>query len=119
VQRLRTACLVHVDTRIALDLQPPTDWRRDSRLGCDCKDCQALGSFLDDAAQPAWVFAAAEPRRSLVEATIRAASCDVDTTTEKRDRPHRLVCTKNQATYQRRCAQRANDLTKREQLAGE
>jgi hypothetical protein len=82
VQRLRTACLVHLDTRIALHLQPPADWRRDSKLGCDCKDCQALGLFLDDAVQPVWVFAAAEPRRRHVEATIRAASCDVDTATE-------------------------------------
>jgi predicted 2-oxoglutarate/Fe(II)-dependent dioxygenase YbiX len=118
VQRLRAACLAHLDTRIALPLEAPSDWRRDDKLGCNCKDCQALGLFLDDAAQPAWVFAAAEPRRRHVEATIRAAGCDVDTATEKRGSPHRLICTKNQASYQRRCAQRANDLTERERLSG-
>jgi hypothetical protein len=117
VRRLRAACLAHLEARIALQLEPPDDWRRDSRIGCTCNDCQALGLFLDDAAQPAWVFAAAEPRRRHVEETIRAAGCDVDTTTEKRGSPHRLICTKNQASYQRRCAQRANDLTERDRLS--
>jgi hypothetical protein len=42
----------------------------------------------------------------------------VDTATEKRGSPHRLICTKNQASYQGRCAQRANDLAERERLAG-
>jgi hypothetical protein len=40
----------------------------------------------------------------------------VDFTTEKRGSPHRLVCTKNQAGYLRRCAQRENDLKERARL---
>ncbi|MEA2738349.1 MAG: hypothetical protein QOH05_1656 [Acetobacteraceae bacterium] len=118
VQRLREACIAHLDARIALPLEPPRDWRRDNKLGCDCDDCKGLGAYLDDTAERTWVFKAAEPRRSHVEATIRAARCDVDTTTEKRGSPHRLVCTKNQASYHRRCGQRADDLKERERLIG-
>jgi hypothetical protein len=116
VQRLRAACATHLDTRIALPLEAPRDWRRDNKLGCNCKDCQALGVFLGDATQNVWIFAAAEPRRRHVEETIRKALCDVDTATEKRGSPHRLVCTKNQASYQRRCSQRTNDLLERAHL---
>ncbi|MEA2791294.1 MAG: hypothetical protein QOG73_3700, partial [Acetobacteraceae bacterium] len=46
-----------------------------------------------------------------------ASHCDVGFTTEKRGSPHRLICTKNQASYQRRCVQRENDLTERARLA--
>jgi len=74
--------------------------------------------FLADAGQPVWVFAAAEARRRHVQATITAARCDVDTATERRGSPHKLICTKNQASYKRRCEQRANDLAERARLAG-
>jgi hypothetical protein len=118
VARLRSACTKHLDRRIALDLQPPADWRRDDSVGCDCADCRALAQFLGDASQKQWVFAAAQPRRSHLEATIRHRQCDVDHTTEKRGSPHRLVCTKNQASYQRRCEQRTDDLQARTRLVG-
>jgi hypothetical protein len=42
--------------------------------------------------------------------------CDLDLTTETRGRPYTLVCTKNQASYQRRVRQREQDLANREQL---
>jgi predicted 2-oxoglutarate/Fe(II)-dependent dioxygenase YbiX len=116
VRQLHAACATHLDRRIALALEPPGDWRRDDTLGCTCQDCAALGRFLADAAQPTWVFAAVAHRRGHVEETIRKSRCDVDFTTEKRGSPHRLVCTKNQASYQRRCAQRAEDLQLRTKL---
>jgi hypothetical protein len=116
VQRLRDACLEHLNKRIALPLEPPADCRRDSNLGCDCQDCRMLKVYLSDAAQQVWVFAAAQHRRSHVEDTIRTAHCDVDFTTEKRGSPHRLVCTKNQASYLRRCEQRESDLKERTRL---
>jgi hypothetical protein len=117
VQRLRTACIGHFEQRIARALEPPADWRRGDAVGCTCEDCRALGRFLGDASQKSWVFAAAAPRRTHVEATIRQSRCDVDFATEKRGSPHRLVCTKNQASYERRCTERANDLRLRAKLA--
>ena len=118
VQRLRDACVAHLDARIALPLEPPRDWWRDSTLGCHCKDCQALAVYLGDAAQKVWIFAAVEARRRHVESTIRNAVCDVGMMTERRGSPHRLICTKNQASYDRRRVQRANDLAERERLIG-
>lgn len=117
VRRLQAAALAHLDARISEPLEAPKDWRRDSQLGCNCEDCQTLKGFLADAAQPVWVFRAAEPRRRHVDASIRTARCDVDMATERSGSPHRLVCTKNQASYQRRCAQRLNDLAERDRLA--
>ena len=118
VQRLRTACVTHLDTRIAQPLEAPIDWRRDDTLGCRCRDCQALGAYLRDASQQVWVFAAAESRRRHLEVTIRNARCDLDTMTERTGNPHRLICTKNQADYKRRSVQRKKDLAQRRRMVG-
>ncbi|HEY4041164.1 MAG TPA: 2OG-Fe(II) oxygenase [Rhodopila sp.] len=116
IEQLRSACALHLDRRIGLPLEPPDDWRRDNIVGCNCDDCRALARYLGDATQSVWVFGAAQARRSHLEATIRHRQCDVDLVTEKRGSPHRLVCTKNQASYLRRCAQRENDLKQRARL---
>jgi hypothetical protein len=42
--------------------------------------------------------------------TIKGAGCDVDMTTDRRGRPYSLVCTKNQASYERLSKQRKKDL---------
>ncbi|MGA7803682.1 hypothetical protein [Bradyrhizobium sp.] len=53
---------------------------------------------------------AAEAARRHVQETIRNARCDVDAVTERRGSPLGLVCTKNQASYNRRMKQRQQDL---------
>ena len=63
-----------------------------------------------------WVFKANEAERGHVERTIREARCDVDTRTERRGRPYSLICTKNEASYERLRAQRATDLADLERL---
>lgn len=113
---LRLAVLQRVRQRIALDLAPPPDWRRASALECDCADCAALARFLADPAAPDWRFAAAQSRRLHVEAAIRAAVCDLDLETVRKGNPHTLVCTKNQASYQRRVQQRVQDVAHERRL---
>ena len=54
--------------------------------------------------------------RRHVEETIRRDGCDVDCATDKRGRPYSLVCTKNQASYDRRAGQRKRDLKDLAQL---
>ena len=110
VQRLRNACLAHLRGRTAEPLEPPKDWRRNSEVGCKCTHCTALSRFLADPERPTWTLKAAQHARSHVESTIRTAGCDVTTTTERRGSPHGLVCTKNQASYERRVKQRKQDL---------
>jgi predicted 2-oxoglutarate/Fe(II)-dependent dioxygenase YbiX len=109
-QRLRSAALAHLQARVSLDLAPPADWRREARLSCRCEHCLALGCFLQSADQEVWRFKAREAERRHVEDSIRQGRCDVDFSTERKGSPHVLVCTKNQASYERRVAQRRADL---------
>jgi hypothetical protein len=112
VERLRAVCLGHLRTRIAQPLEAPRDWRRSSALACDCRDCAELGRFLADAERRVWSFKAAESKRVHVSATVARARCDLDLTTKKRGSPHTLVCTKNQASYDRRARQRVRRISK-------
>ncbi len=72
--------------------------------------CAELGRFLADAGRSVWILRAVEHDRGHVEETIKRARCDVDVRTDRRGRPHSLVCTKNQASYLRRVRQREKDL---------
>jgi len=110
VQRLRLACIAHLRARVAAPLEAPSDWSRTSGVVCKCPHCGELGRFLADRERQSWVFKAAEADRRHVEETVKRAGCDLDTRTEHQGRPYRLVCTKNQASYERRAKQRAKDL---------
>ena len=117
VETLRAACLTHLRARIAEPLAPPTDWSRPAALMCRCPRCGELARFLADPERKTWVLKAAEAERSHVEGTIKQAHCDVDVTTDRRGRPYSLVCTKNQASYERRARQRKKDLENLARLA--
>jgi len=108
--RLRAAALDHLRARSSLDLAPPADWRREARMSCRCEHCLALSHFLQSADQEVWRFKAREADRRHVEDSIRQGRHDIDCSTERKGSPHVLVCTKNQASYERRVAQRRADL---------
>jgi hypothetical protein len=110
VERLRAAALAHLRTRIAEPLEAPRDWRRNSELPCSCPNCRDLARFLDSSTQKTWTLKAVEAQRGHVEAVIRQAGCDLDVATDRKGRPYTLVCTKNQASYERRVSQRQRDL---------
>lgn len=63
---LRAAVITHINVRVMMALEPPADWQRDSQITCDCQDCTALKSFLDDPTQPKWTLKAVEARRKHV-----------------------------------------------------
>jgi len=117
MQRLRDAALAHLNTRIAEPLEPPRDWTRASAITCRCANCAELSRFLADPSRKGWTFKAVEADRSHVEASIRSNGCDVDCVTEKRGRPYQLVCTKNQASYEKRAQQRKKDRKEQARLA--
>ena len=108
--RLRAAALEHLRARSSLDLAPPADWRREAGMSCRCEHCLALGRFLQSADQEVWRLKAREADRRHVEDSIRQGRHDIDCSTERKGSPHVLVCTKNQASYERRVAQRRADL---------
>lgn len=109
-RRLRAICLEHLHGRIAQTLQPPSDWTRAGMLDCQCHRCNALSQFLKSANQQTWTFKANEFDRSHVAESIKRDGCDVDCVTDRHGRPYSLVCTKNQASYDRRAVQRKQDL---------
>jgi hypothetical protein len=109
-QHLRAAALAHLQARVALDLAPPGDWQRDAQVDCRCEHCQSLSRFLQSASQDVWRFKAREADRCHVEDSIRQGHLDIDCATERKGSPHVLVCSKNQASYERRLEQRRADL---------
>ena len=115
--RLRARVLERIEERIALPLAPPPDWRRASALSCACQYCAQLALFLADSTRAGWTLKAAETHRRHVQDSIRGNHCDVDCVTVRQGSPHGLACTKNQASYEARCRQRAADLALVEQLA--
>lgn len=102
IVRLRHIIIAHLQKRLAKNLTPPADWRRDGSITCSCKDCSELSQFLNDPEQKQWAFKAAEARRKHIQQSIKGNQCDLDFMTEKKSRPYSLVCTKNQASYERR-----------------
>jgi hypothetical protein len=114
--RLRAAALAHLKARVSQDLAPPADWQRDARMVCRCEHCQGLARFLASADEEVWRFKAREADRRHVEDSIRQGHLDVDCTTERKGSPHVLVCSKNQASYERRVAQRQKDLDNLQRL---
>jgi predicted 2-oxoglutarate/Fe(II)-dependent dioxygenase YbiX len=107
---LLAACLAHLEMRAAEPLEPPQSWSRASDISCSCEHCAALRRFLASPETETWTLKAAEQFRSHVEGAIRTAQADLDVTTVRRGSPHSLVCRKNSASYDRRVAQRRQDL---------
>lgn len=115
-QRLRNACLTHLRKRIAEPLEPPSNWTRASAISCKCPHCNELSRFLADPKRQSWEFRAIQHNREHVEQVIKQNGCDVDCVTHRQGRPYGLICTKNQASYERRVQQRKKDLKEQKQL---
>jgi len=110
VARLRTACGAHLRARSGEPLAPPSDWMRPDTVTCTCSHCGELSRFLGDPTRETWSFKAPQADRTHLENTIRKSGSDLNFTTLRRSSPHSLVCTKNQASYERRARQRTKDL---------
>jgi hypothetical protein len=121
VSRLLQHCLAELRAATAHAIEPPKDWARDAELGCKCQDCQALSRFLRDPAQRVGRFPIRKERRRHLHQQIEAHQCDLTHVTERVGSPQTLVCTKTQASYQRRSKQFEVDkelLAELEALAG-
>jgi hypothetical protein len=107
---LHAACLAHLEARAAEPLEAPKDWSRASDIRCSCEHCAALSRFLASPVSETWTLKAPERVRGHVEGEIKAARADLDVRTERRGSPYTLICRKNRASYERRDAQRRQDL---------
>ena len=77
-----------------------------------------LQAFCDDATMTTKEFPAREEIRLRLQDLIRRMHLDIDCHTVRKGSPHRLVCVKNRAGYQRRLEQYAEDVASMKQLRG-
>jgi hypothetical protein len=110
LSRWITSCRQQLESPTAEMPQPPTDFRRDDGVKCNCKDCAELKRFLVDPIRKEAIFKMAMARRDHLESEIKSAKADLDCRTITRSSPHELVCTKNIATYERKLKQYHEDL---------
>jgi hypothetical protein len=89
----------------ATPIEPPADWKRDADLDCKCADCKELARFLRDPVEQVHRFPRRKELRQHLHRQIDTHRLDVTHVTERKGSPQTLVCTKNQATYERRLAQ--------------
>ncbi|MBU0653846.1 MAG: 2OG-Fe(II) oxygenase [Gammaproteobacteria bacterium] len=120
---LQQQSLAYLESCIAVPLAAPTDWTREADFKCpggggwqrtSQADCEALKRFMLDPTETSWNFTAAADRREPLAAI--AANLDVSMTTLKTGRPYTLRFVKNQASYDRKVAQRKRDEANRERL---
>jgi hypothetical protein len=120
--RILQHCLTELRAATAEPIEPPKDWTRDAKLGCNCEDCRALSRFLRDPAQRVGRFPIRKERRQHLHQQIEGHQCDCTHVTERIGSPQTLVCTKTQASYERRQKQYEVDqqlLAELEALAGD
>ncbi len=103
--------------RSAVPPEEPRDWVIETRIACDCELCARLQAFCADPAATTVQFRMRQDLRSHVESTITGLQLDIDRKTERKGSPHTLICTKNRATYERRCAEYAADIAHMRMLA--
>lgn len=107
--RLLEHCRSELRAATASPVEPPTDWTRESNLGCKCADCQALSMFLRDPRMQVARFPLRKERRRHLHGQIEANHCDCTHVTDRRGSPQTLVCMKTQESYKRRLAQYERD----------
>jgi hypothetical protein len=107
--RLLEHCRAELRAATAHPIEPPADWAREAKLGCNCEDCKALSKFLRDPDQRVGRFPIKKERRRHLHQQIDRHQCDCTHVTERKGSPQTLVCTKTQGSYERRLKQYGED----------
>ena len=97
--------------------EKPSDWAIGSTKGCGCEDCAWLKEFCEDPVATERRLTAPQARRDHLVHVIGHDSLDIDTRTEKKNRPYTLVCEKNRASHERRRKRYAEDVIEMQRLA--
>jgi predicted 2-oxoglutarate/Fe(II)-dependent dioxygenase YbiX len=108
--RLLEHCRNELLAATARPIEPPKDWAREADLGCKCADCKELAAFLRDPASRVGRFPLRKERRQHLHGIIDSRQCDCTHVTDRRGSPQTLVCTKTQASYERKLKQYESDL---------
>lgn len=98
-------------------IEPPKDWQRKVVLNCKCEYCQDFSTFLHSPTEKEFSLKKKEDFRVHIEDQVKKFKIDVDCKTEKgKGSPYTLICTKNQASYERAKKQQAEDIALFENL---
>src|SRR5215510_7696549 len=97
------ACRSELAARVEHEPVRPTDYRRPSKLSCNCGDCRELSAFLDNPNEAVHRFRVRKDRRQHLHQIIERHHCDLTHVTERRGSPQTLVCTKTTASYETAC----------------
>ena len=92
-------CVEELGTVVAQPPLPPTDFRRESRVTCQCRYCQEVRAFLDDPAVEAHHVKALLATRRHLEDTVMKDRLDLACTTLRASSPHTLVLRKTTDSY--------------------
>jgi predicted 2-oxoglutarate/Fe(II)-dependent dioxygenase YbiX len=109
VRELLQFCIDELTERTAKQPEPPKNWKRSAKLDCDCEDCQELARFLKDRDAQVHRFPRRTELRQHLHRQIDHHRIDCAHVTERRGRPYTLVCTKNQASFERDLKQYKTD----------
>jgi hypothetical protein len=101
MRELRQFCIDQLTLRTAKPPEPPKNWKRSAQLHCNCEDCQELARFLKDKDAQVHRFPRRTELRQHLHQQIDHHRIDCAHVTERRGRPYTLVCTKNQASFER------------------
>ena len=98
-------------TRSELPPEQPLDWRITADINCHCKYCTKLRTFCKDPSTQIARFPLRKDLRAHLHKIIDYNHLDLTHETERRGKPYTLVCTKTRATYRRRLAEYAEDVS--------
>lgn len=107
--RLREHCIAQLRAATAHPVETLPDWKRDAKLTCKCADCRAVNDFLKNPNERVLRLPMGKDRRRHLHQQIEARQCDLTHTTHRVGSPQTLVCTKTQASHERRLKQFASD----------
>ena len=99
---------VQLETEITRAILPYPDWARPSAAKVE-KLYPQFSAFLKDPVEKIYVYPARQSIREQMKQMIESEGLDVDCETVKKGRPYQLVCTKNNASYERALRVRAKD----------
>ena len=105
-------------TRSGKPPEEPSDWVIGADVGCRCEHCRKLRAFCKDPAARTARFPLRKELRAHLHQTIDRRGLDIEHVTERSGRPFTLVCTKTRATYRRRLAEYAEDVSCMRRLIG-
>ena len=88
----------------------PTDWYVAENLKCNCQACRRLKWFCRDPVSRTGVFPMRQELRRHLRDKIRKHRLPIDTRTQKKGNPYRIICTKNRSDHKGRLAEYEADI---------